>query len=319
VQDLTISLREENADLRSARVTYVCTVQNVGTTTVHLRGLEIWRQEGLTVLLNRSPEYERVQLLCRDVNQLLVRHAARRSRMRGMYPLGRAAIVVTEDDARLARERFFPDSDTDDSPLRRLVELKVDQIALATRRSAADDEARALVTLAPDQSYSAIYVLEFARGRCDARKYSVTVEARYDTEDRPDATRAMVASQAKVVSPIPWVLTVVAMLGGCLGVALRTAAPLLGTWSGGGAGPARATTSGRPATTWGEYLDAVLTPPHLAVAAGLALVVFNVFEFTPLADRVRFGITWRGAVVIGVLCGLAQPRLLDALGGLLGP
>ena len=53
------------------------------------------------------------------------------------------------------------------------------------------------------------------------------------------------------------------------------------------------------------------------MALVLALVIFNVFEFTSLAARLTRYVNWRGALFIGVVCGLAGDKVLTALNGAL--
>lgn len=48
-------------------------------------------------------------------------------------------------------------------------------------------------------------------------------------------------------------------------------------------------------------------------AMGLAFVIFNIFEFTDLRKKVTFGINWRSAMIIGLLCGLASKQLFEVL------
>jgi hypothetical protein len=51
--------------------------------------------------------------------------------------------------------------------------------------------------------------------------------------------------------------------------------------------------------------------------AAPALVVFNVYEHIGLRDRFKVPVSWRSALLIGILCSLFQDRLLAALGTLL--
>ncbi len=50
----------------------------------------------------------------------------------------------------------------------------------------------------------------------------------------------------------------------------------------------------------------------------LALVIFNVYEHTDLGTKVKMGVGWRSALLIGVLAGLFSERLLQALNVFLG-
>jgi hypothetical protein len=57
---------------------------------------------------------------------------------------------------------------------------------------------------------------------------------------------------------------------------------------------------------------------HTTAAIILALVFFNVYEFTEMGKKLIIGIGWRSALLIGVLCGILGDRILAAVKALLG-
>jgi len=57
---------------------------------------------------------------------------------------------------------------------------------------------------------------------------------------------------------------------------------------------------------------------ELIAALILALIFFNVFEFTDLLKGVGKNLGWRSAMLIGVLCGLGSDRIFAAFKSLIG-
>jgi hypothetical protein len=50
----------------------------------------------------------------------------------------------------------------------------------------------------------------------------------------------------------------------------------------------------------------------------IALLMFNVYEHTDFGARLKIGVAWRAALLIGVLSGAFTERLLDAIKVLAG-
>jgi hypothetical protein len=50
----------------------------------------------------------------------------------------------------------------------------------------------------------------------------------------------------------------------------------------------------------------------------VAFVFFNGYEYTSLANGIGSSLSWRSALLLGALCGIAQARVLAALRALIG-
>jgi hypothetical protein len=76
----------------------------------------------------------------------------------------------------------------------------------------------------------------------------------------------------------------------------------------------------QPSATGGFYADLRnifnSSPPWVALI--LALIFFNIYEFTDLGKRFKMMIGWRSALLIGALCGLLGDRILMALKAFVG-
>jgi hypothetical protein len=57
---------------------------------------------------------------------------------------------------------------------------------------------------------------------------------------------------------------------------------------------------------------------QLLVGPVIALIFFNVYEYTSVGKDLGMSVSWRSALLIGALCGLAQDRVLAALKALIG-
>lgn len=104
------------------------------------------------------------------------------------------------------------------------------------------------------------------------------------------------AGASLVISPKGYVLNFVVILAAGMGVVLKTAMdPKLQV--------AAVNITADPAALGWPLVQAVI----------VASVFFNVYEFTNLADRVKMTLSWRSALLIGVLCGLMSDRVTAAL------
>jgi hypothetical protein len=105
------------------------------------------------------------------------------------------------------------------------------------------------------------------------------------------------------VSPPGWVLTTVAVGSAALGVMLKHALEIA-----------------QPSLPVEFLKEAALT---LVGSKGigamiLAIIAFNLFEHFDLSRDVKIKVNWRGALLIGVLCGMFAERFMLALKALVG-
>lgn len=154
--------------------------------------------------------------------------------------------------------------------------------------------ARSLVL--PGQQQKSIYVVQARRGLLGVKSYCINFSIELRSQDGKDHTSRLESASISV-SPNPVSLTALAIASSAVGAGIRylTTMP-----------------EGAPAA-------AVFTQwPNFLVAALTALVVFNIFDLTRLRDQLRASVSWRGAILVGFLCGYLNTRILSAVEALLG-
>ena len=65
-------------------------------------------------------------------------------------------------------------------------------------------------------------------------------------------------------------------------------------------------------------MDFATAGANCLVAVVTAAIVFNIVDFTNLRDKLKSGVSWRGAMLVGFVCGYLNERVLRALQTLLG-
>jgi hypothetical protein len=350
VSQINVTLAEQNADLRSRRVSYLLTVANRSDETLRIEDLVPKVRAGLSVVSTEqlSPQREEIErhaeILRADLQRLAVDHLVARLHTHPAGPVSRVLhwldgrtgppylaenrsgsarglapqldpVILGHADARRIAEHYFPASpagaaepDARAALVRETFLLKLEQLRDAEHRREALQADRPIAHIPAHASHSVLFVLEFRRGAWNSRSYSVSIDVHYRYVGDDALTFTHSAETLQVISPYPTVMTLVAMLGGLLGVVLRAAEAVVETAMRRGHAP-----------DWEALLAEVGTPPGLVVAPLLALIFFNIFEFTTFSERLKMSLNWRTALFIGVLCGLATERILHALTGFLGP
>lgn len=201
------------------------------------------------------------------------------------------------DDAQSAFDRFFSNESIFDSfaprdqavVVRELFKEKLDQ--LHRLESSQDSEKKTYIE--PGDAISVTYMTNFQRGLMNSKKYQVSVEASFKEQDDASVKTRSVSHSIRI-SPNSLVLNIVAIIGSILGVFIYRE---FGQ-SGGG-----------------SFIH--IFAPYLSGGV-LALVVFNAYEFTSWGEALKMPLAWRSAMVIGAVAGLAQTRVVGALGVLVG-
>jgi hypothetical protein len=131
----------------------------------------------------------------------------------------------------------------------------------------------------------------------EPKKYQVAFDASFTVSDAMAAQTASAATNV-LISPYPFALSVIAVLSAFLGVLLRVS--LAG--------------SRYPL----QDLLSLAQSGGLFVGPVVALIFFNIYEYTSLGKGLTISISWRSALLIGALSGLAQERILASLKALIG-
>ena len=149
----------------------------------------------------------------------------------------------------------------------------------------------------PEDSFCATYVLQFERGLLEPRKYQVGFNVRYKVLGAEVMKSTSVATNIQI-TPSPLSLSLIAIVSAVLGAMLR------GSLEG-------------DANKFEEIIHSA-TSGQIIIGPIVALVFFNIYEHTSLGKELNFSISWRSALFVGALCGLAQDRVIAALTALIG-
>ncbi|MGG7567990.1 hypothetical protein ACQ5SO_17695 [Rhodovulum sp. DZ06] len=161
---------------------------------------------------------------------------------------------------------------------------------------------RAIAVVEAQSSFSTTYVLRFRRSTVNQRKYSFNIEATvYGTDS--EALQVKSASARAVISPAPYALSLTAIFAALLGSAV-------------------AFLTGLPGDVAITAVDPKQALTHFAteglVGVILAMVAFNAYENIDAFKKMEVSASWRGALLVGFLCGAFTERIIDALKVLVG-
>jgi hypothetical protein len=350
--NVTFQLEEQLADVRSSEIAYRFTAENRGSKTVLLRSLTPRVAEGVTLVDVRDTSERAVRLkhstLCGELTAILKSYLERLDRAQAPkrpFDIFRTSIQtaplstelkVVQDltssgaqgvrrtldflidgtmDAETALQTWFKDAEN--SPEGKLFFAKLAQLKRYDEQMEKEGGSAkvAIATLAPGSAFATTYVFRFTRGRLEAERSTVTIEASY-LEDGSDVVGTGAVAASAIISPSPAILSGVAVGSSLLGAVLKAAvsAPAVGSGS-----------STRANVDWleaakhlGEQLTSAVISLQMLGAMVIALVLFNIYEHTELGTRVKMGVGWRSALLIGVLAGAFTERLLEALKVLAG-
>lgn len=205
-------------------------------------------------------------------------------------------------DANVALDKWFNIPDSNSNVLNSLFLAKLEQLKSIESIIGADASTVAMATIEPDSFYATTYVLKFARSLVSLKKFNFSVEGQF-TEKGKEESHLESVSTTVAISPRPYILSFITVFSALLGVALKF--------------------SIQPETPidFDRYFDflglQLITGP--GVSSGiLALLMFNIFEHTSFSDKINMGVSWRSALLVGIVCGLFSERMIEALKVLVG-
>jgi len=226
--------------------------------------------------------------------QLIFRNKTWQARMKREFD-SFAFKVASATDARSAYTRWIEKTDGHDA-VRTLFEAKTDQLERVESRMDEGDRP-GLTSIEAGSFFTATYVLKFTRRVLEPRKYQVAFDTTYVHPDAGAPQSTSTATNVQI-SPYPFSLSLVAIIAAVLGVLLRIS--LAGVQD-----PLRS-------------MLAQAQSGQLLVGPIVALIFFNAYEYTSLGKGIGMSLSWRSALLIGALCGVAQDRVLAALKALIG-
>ncbi|WP_156662703.1 hypothetical protein [Mycobacterium sp. 1274761.0] len=208
--------------------------------------------------------------------------------------------IESSEDADLALKKWFTPSAPEQSPpndedtLRSIFEAKIDQLRRVEAK-VTETDSTGLTTIEPGSSFVRTYVVKFRRPALEPRKYQLGFEGEYEAGE---AQRTISVATHLQISPYPLSLNLVVIVAALLGAFVREALSDISN-------PLQET-----------FLQA--NNGKLFVGPIVALVFFNAYEYTSLGKGLTMAVSWRSALLIGTLCGLADDRIVSALKALIG-
>jgi hypothetical protein len=202
--------------------------------------------------------------------------------------------IASAADARSAYERWMAPS-SEHEAVKMLFEEKVKQLERAESRMD-ESERPGLTSIPPGSFFTATYVLKFSRRAFEPRKFQVGFDATYAQSESPAQSNSIGTSVQ--ISPYPFSLSIVAVVAAILGVVLRLSI------------------AGLP-DPFREMIT-LAQSGQLLVGPIVAFIFFNVYEYTSVGKEIGMSVSWRSALLIGALSGIAQDRILAALQALIG-
>jgi hypothetical protein len=208
--------------------------------------------------------------------------------------------IRTHADAVEAHDRWLKDADEQSKTMADVFELKMQQLNDAEQESGERDS---LATIEPDSTLAATYILTFRRSMTEPLKYQFGVDTTFRVRGRIEK-RVGGATGVLLIRPRALSLSAIAVLFSLLGVVAKALiAPVAGDNA-----------------AWTKHVAMAHDKGWFLLAAIVALVFFNIYEHTKLgAGFTSMGVSWRSALVIGFLCGLANDQIVAAIRAFLVP
>lgn len=205
--------------------------------------------------------------------------------------------ITSLENAKWAFERWI--KETDETTIKEIFEGKMNQLA-EKENQIGGAKTVAIAQIETGSFYSRNYIVKCKRNFLSQNVFNINFDVLYRYKDEPVDLRGT-SSKTLVIAPHSFLLSVLAVVFAFLGVALQKTLEI---------------NSYEP-----NYYQNLIT--YLAGYAGLkaaiiSLLFFNIFEWTEFSERLKIGINWRTALVIGIASGLFGERLIEALKVLLG-
>jgi len=351
------NLEEQFSDLRSNEVAYKFTVQNKGAAPIELLSLNPRIPEEVKLLEIVNPSVvalkAKYESLCKELSSILNDHllisfkevqserikaeikvlqevigsGAIAPVLRPFFNIfsGRYRKILEENNklwgayrtqienhsqAKAAYGRWMNGGTGGKNAITNIFEEKLQRLEELENAMQGDRNSSSLATIEPESFFAVTYVLKFNRQRWEPKKYNLAIEGVY-RETGKEQRHIGGATTSLIISPAPIPLTILAIISSALGVLLKQSIEL--------------STKNVAIPPSMEAISKSLYGPQMAlfllqVISGfiLALVFFNVYEHTEIGKKIGLGVSWRSALLIGVLCGLLSDRVLAAVKALIG-
>jgi len=158
----------------------------------------------------------------------------------------------------------------------------------------------AISTIESGSSYEETFIVRFPRNILNTKKFSISVECILceNDQNKKDVKKVSVSV---IISPKPYILTIISILSSLLGTILKFSI---------------AETLNNPALNFIQ----IISGKSAISAIILSAIFYNVYEYTDFGDKlkIKMNVSWRSALLIGTLCGLFSDRVISLLKALIG-
>ncbi|MGZ8845880.1 MAG: hypothetical protein ACXW3C_05400 [Pyrinomonadaceae bacterium] len=333
------TLEEQFSDLRSKEVAYKFTIENQGPSGIELLSISPRIPEDVVLKELKESSFVAVKAkhaeLCAELTELIKDHLLITSKevrekalqieidqlkaavesvsnpFRGYLELlsGRFSKNLAEQrkrsnaftfkienvkDGHLALKEWFEVTDASNMITKEIFEAKLKQLQQLGNDSDPEFKSASIATIEPGSLFSMTYILKFPRYMLSPRKFNMAIEASYSELDKKYIGGA---AASIIISPVPFTITLLAVVASLMGVVLKVAIE-------------------KQSISRREIGRALIGSPGIS-AVILAIIFFNVYEHTDLGKKLAFGVGWRGALLIGALCGIGADRILAAIKALI--
>ena len=203
------------------------------------------------------------------------------------------------EDANWAFETWISKSNN-----KNLIDIFKGNIKQLEREDAILDKtiAKYVAQVEPSSFYSRNYVIKAKRKWSKQSLNNISFDVLYRAANEEKKELRGSVSKTFVVAPYPFLLSLFSMIFGLVGATLQHSIDY----------------SSMNDVHFFDSLQNYLLEGAGIKAIIIALVLFNIYENTQFNQRLRLGINWRAALIVGITSGLFGDRVIDALKLLLG-
>lgn len=155
----------------------------------------------------------------------------------------------------------------------------------------------------PDSFYSKTYVLKFERRPISSKVYNVSFDSIFTEEEDPIEYRSNISTSI-IISPKPLYVNILVGFFSILGTSLKYSMSNIN----------QETT---PSFFFNSLGNNILTSPGITSLI-IAILIFNIVEFTDIGKKLKTESDWRTALTIGIISGIFGERLVEAIKVFLG-
>lgn len=169
-------------------------------------------------------------------------------------------------------------------------------------------EVESIAEIDPGDDFTMTYLFNCTRRILNARTYTFSFEC--GIQEEPFAkTRYLSNSISTTISPKPFVLNIVSIFSAILGALLKIGVDM-------------STNNNINDNNISLFIldDRMLRSASIQIITAMitALFFYNIYDSTEVGSKLRLGLGWRSALIIGGLSGFLNERVVAALHGLLG-